>query len=154
VSEFKNVFTYIYKYFLSLGCGVVYNRLNLKLHKTKLRRSMCVWTVFFYSKVAWCNWWPEVHTRPELNYHQAKLFVNTLLQTHLFSWIGGIWKKCDYLVCFFTRGIQVIRMVFIHIKTVSLVARIAGSNPAQRMDVCICVYMLCCSVSVEAFATS
>jgi F0F1-type ATP synthase assembly protein I len=35
-----------------------------------------------------------------------------------------------------------------------LVTRIAGSNPTWGMDVCLCVYMLCCPVSVEAFATS
>jgi hypothetical protein len=27
-----------------------------------------------------------------------------------------------------------------------LVAGIAGSNPARGMDVCLCVYMLCCPV--------
>jgi hypothetical protein len=30
-----------------------------------------------------------------------------------------------------------------------LVAGIVGSNPAQGMDVCLCVYMLCCPVQVE-----
>jgi hypothetical protein len=34
------------------------------------------------------------------------------------------------------------------------VAGIAGSNPARGMDVCLCVYILCCPVSVEAFETS
>jgi hypothetical protein len=31
-----------------------------------------------------------------------------------------------------------------------LVAGIAGSNPARDINVCLCVYMLCCPVSVEA----
>jgi hypothetical protein len=31
---------------------------------------------------------------------------------------------------------------------------IAGSNPARGMDFSLSVYMLCCSVSVEAFATT
>jgi hypothetical protein len=35
-----------------------------------------------------------------------------------------------------------------------LVAGIAGSNPAEGVDVFLCVYMLCCPVSVEAFSTS
>jgi hypothetical protein len=35
----------------------------------------------------------------------------------------------------------------------SLFVRIAGSNPPWGMDVRVCVYKLCCSVSVEAFAT-
>jgi hypothetical protein len=35
-----------------------------------------------------------------------------------------------------------------------LVAGIAGSNPAEGVDVFVCVYMLCCPVSVEAFTTS
>jgi hypothetical protein len=34
------------------------------------------------------------------------------------------------------------------------VAGNSGSNPARRMDVCLCVCMLCCLVSIEAFATS
>jgi hypothetical protein len=28
---------------------------------------------------------------------------------------------------------------------------IAGSNPARGMDVCLCFFMLCCPVEVEAF---
>jgi hypothetical protein len=35
-----------------------------------------------------------------------------------------------------------------------LVAGIACSNPLRGMDVCLCVYMFCCPVYVEAFATS
>jgi hypothetical protein len=34
-----------------------------------------------------------------------------------------------------------------------LIAGIAGSNPARGMEVCRRVFMLCCYVSVEAFAT-
>jgi hypothetical protein len=35
-----------------------------------------------------------------------------------------------------------------------LVAGIAGSIHAGSMDVCLCLYVLCCPVPVEAFATS
>jgi hypothetical protein len=31
-----------------------------------------------------------------------------------------------------------------------IVAGIAGSNPARSMDICLCLYMLCCPVNVEA----
>jgi hypothetical protein len=34
-----------------------------------------------------------------------------------------------------------------------LVAGIVGVNPAQGMDLCLCVSVFCCPVSVEAFAT-
>jgi hypothetical protein len=33
-----------------------------------------------------------------------------------------------------------------------LVTGITGSNPAQGMNVCLCVSVLCCPVQVEAFA--
>jgi hypothetical protein len=33
------------------------------------------------------------------------------------------------------------------------VVGIVGSNPARGKDACLCVYMLCCPASVEAFAT-
>jgi hypothetical protein len=35
-----------------------------------------------------------------------------------------------------------------------LSAEIAGFNPARDIDVCLYIYMLCCPVSEEVFATS
>jgi len=60
-----------------------------------------------HSRVAWSNWRPAVHIRPETSYSQArKLFVNLLLYTVIlfyFPLLRRTRKSRDsYLGCCFT----------------------------------------------------
>jgi hypothetical protein len=70
--------------------------------------------------------------------------------------IGTVEDKTDLNITtsdvLLTTGVFIL-IVVIYFLPLS-VAGNAGSNPARRMDVCLCVCMLCCLVSIEVFATS